>query len=64
MEQKKNQGAWYADRESEQKHHNTQRKDNQTRDRGDVEKYIKETLRLKNDPKIYSRGQTWVRTLL
>lgn len=48
MEQKKNQGAGYADRESEQKHHNTLLKDTQAVDQSNAEK-VKGRLRLENN---------------
>ncbi len=48
MEQKKKQGAGHIDRESEQKHHNTQCKDTQNLDQEDA-KEIKGILRLKNE---------------
>lgn len=48
MEQKKNQGAGYVDRKSEQKHHNTLLKVTQPVAQSDTEK-VKRRLRLEND---------------
>ena len=48
MEQKKNQGAGYVDRKSEQKHHNTLLKVTQPVAQSDTEK-VKRRLRIEND---------------